>query len=147
MRTILTYGTYDLIHVGHINLLRRARELGDRLIVGLSTDEFNLGKDKRSIFSFPERRIILEAIEYVDVVIPEETWEQKRQDIADHDVDALVMGDDWEGKFDDLRTACEVIYVPRTAEISTTYFKNRIVLDSERDGRITVNYPGRSGDG
>lgn len=143
MRTIITYGTYDLLHIGHINLLRRARELGDRLIVGLSTDEFNLGKDKRSVFSFDERRVLLEAISYVDVVIPEMAWEQKRQDIVHNEVDVLVMGDDWEGKFDELRDVCEVVYVPRTREISTTYYKTRIVLDSQRDGRITVQYPKR----
>ena len=116
MKTVLTYGTYDFIHVGHINLLRRARELGDRLVVGLSTDEFNLGKNKRSIFSYDERKQILKAVRYVDKVIPEENWEQKVNDIKENNVDIFVMGDDWEGKFDDLKEFCEVVYLPRTAD-------------------------------
>ena len=112
MKTVLTYGTFDLTHVGHINILRRSRNLGDKLIVGLSTDEFNLGKDKRSVFSFSERKTILEAIRYVDMVIPEDSWGQKRQDVIDNKVDVFVMGDDWKGKFDELSDVCEIVYLP-----------------------------------
>lgn len=140
MKTVLTYGTFDLTHVGHINILRRSRKLGDRLIVGLSTDEFNLGKDKRSVFSFPERKTILEAIRYVDKVIPEDSWDQKRQDIINNKVDVFVMGDDWKGKFDHLSDICEIVYLPRTAGISTTYLKNKLVYETPEDGKITIKY-------
>lgn len=141
MKTVLTYGTFDLLHIGHINILRRASELGDNLIVGLSTDEFNLKKNKHSIFSFPERKQILESIRYVDKVIPEENWEQKVQDIKDSDVDIFVMGGDWKGKFDELKEFCEVIYLPRTSDISTTYLKTKLVMESKEDGTIVVQYP------
>lgn len=141
MKTVLTYGTYDLLHVGHINLLRRARELGDRLVVGLSTDEFNLVKNKHSIFSYAERKKILESVRYVDLVIPEENWEQKKQDIKRYRVDLFVMGDDWKGKFDDLSNQCEIKYLSRTADISTTYLKSKLVMESKEDGTIVVKYP------
>ncbi|TAH71159.1 MAG: glycerol-3-phosphate cytidylyltransferase [Anaerolineaceae bacterium] len=123
MKKVITYGTYDLLHVGHINLLRRARELGDYLIVVLSTDEFNAIKNKKAYHSYDDRKIILEAIKYVDEVLPEYTWEQKIQDVVDNDVDVFVMGNDWEGKFDFLKDYCEVIYLPRTEGISTTKIK------------------------
>lgn len=125
MRRVITYGTFDLLHYGHINLLKRARECGDYLIVALSTDEFNRGsKRKRCYFSYEKRKALLEAIRYVDLVIPEESWGQKRQDIHEYHVDTFVMGDDWEGEFDFLREeGCEVMYLPRTAEISTTLIK------------------------
>jgi glycerol-3-phosphate cytidylyltransferase len=123
MKKVLTYGTYDLLHYGHINLLKRAKELGDYLIVGISTDEFNTLKHKSSHFSFEERKLILEAIRYVDEVIPEETWEQKVEDVKNHDVDIFVMGDDWKGEFDHLKEYCEVIYLSRTEGISTTKIK------------------------
>ncbi len=123
MKTVITYGTFDLLHVGHINLLRRAKELGDYLIVGLSTDEFNAGKHKEAYHSFEDRKIILEAIKYVDEVIPEETWEQKVTDVQKHHADVFVMGNDWEGKFDFLKEYCEVIYLPRTPGVSTTQIK------------------------
>ena len=101
---MITYGTFDLLHYGHINLLRRARQLGDYLIVGLSTDEFNWNeKQKKCYFSYEKRKQLLEAIRYVDLVIPEENWEQKRSDVKEYHVDTFVMGDDWEGKFDFLR--------------------------------------------
>ena len=145
MKTVLTYGTFDLTHVGHINILRRSRNLGDKLIVGLSTDEFNLGKDKRSVFSFSERKTILEAIRFVDMVIPEDSWGQKRRDIIDNKVDVFVMGDDWKGKFDELSDVCEVVYLPRTAGISTTYLKNKLIYETEEDGKITIKYNPRSG--
>jgi glycerol-3-phosphate cytidylyltransferase len=123
MKKVITYGTYDLLHVGHINLLRRARELGDYLIVVLSSDEFNAIKNKKAYHNYSDRKIILEAIKYVDEVIPEYTWEQKIQDVVDNDVDVFVMGNDWEGKFDFLKDYCEVVYLPRTEGISTTKIK------------------------
>ena len=124
MKKVITYGTYDLLHVGHINLLRRAKALGDYLIVALSTDEFNAIKNKKAYHSYEDRKIILESIRYVDEVIPERSWEQKIQDVIDNDVDIFVMGDDWEGKFDFLKDYCEVIYLPRTEGISTTKIKD-----------------------
>ncbi len=126
MKRVITYGTFDLLHYGHINLLRRARSLGDYLIVALSTDEFNLnGKHKKSYFSYEERKSLLEAIRYVDLVIPEKTWEQKVLDIKEYHVDTFVMGDDWAGKFDFLKEeGCQVVYLPRTPEISTTQIKS-----------------------
>ena len=127
-KTVITYGTFDFLHIGHINILRRARELGDSLIVGLSTDEFNRIKHKQSFSNYEERKAILEAIRYVDAVIPEERWEQKTQDIIDHEVDIFVMGDDWTGEFDFLKKYCEVIYLSRTERISSTKIK-KAVLD------------------
>lgn len=126
MKRVITYGTFDLLHYGHINLLRRARALGDYLIVALSTDEFNSReKHKRCYFSYDERKLLLEAIRYVDLVIPEENWEQKRTDIHLYHVDTFVMGDDWVGKFDFLKEeGAAVVYLPRTPEISTTQIKN-----------------------
>lgn len=127
MKRVITYGTFDLLHYGHINLLKRARELGDYLIVALSTDEFNWdSKRKQCYFSYEKRRQLLEAVRYVDLVIPEESWEQKRSDIQLYKVDTFVMGDDWQGKFDFLKDLCEVVYLPRTPEISTSQIKNDI---------------------
>ena len=125
MKRVITYGTFDLLHYGHINLLRLARALGDYLIVALSTDEFNrVEKNKKCYFSYEERKLLLESIRYVDLVIPEENWEQKRTDVHLYKVDTFVMGDDWKGKFDFLREeGCEVVYLPRTPEISTTQIK------------------------
>ncbi|HLR03892.1 MAG TPA: glycerol-3-phosphate cytidylyltransferase [Virgibacillus sp.] len=123
MKTVITYGTFDLIHAGHINILRRAKEMGDHLIVALSTDEFNAGKHKEAYHSYENRKLILEAIRYVDEVIPENTWGQKSSDVKEYDVDVFVMGDDWEGKFDFLKEDCEVVYLPRTVGISTTKIK------------------------
>ncbi|MBQ7871383.1 MAG: glycerol-3-phosphate cytidylyltransferase [Oscillospiraceae bacterium] len=124
MKRVITYGTFDLLHYGHINLLRRARSLGDYLIVALSTDEFNWNsKHKTSYFSYTERKAMLEAIRYVDLVIPEESWEQKSTDVEKYDVDIFVIGDDWEGKFDFLKEQCEVVYLPRTPEISSSKVK------------------------
>lgn len=125
MKRVITYGTFDLLHYGHINLLRRAKALGDYLIVALSTDEFNsTEKNKHCYFSYEQRKNLLEAIRYVDLVIPEESWAQKKTDVVKYDVDVFVMGDDWEGKFDFLKEQCEVVYLPRTQEISTTKIKN-----------------------
>ena len=124
MKRVITYGTFDLLHYGHINLLKRAKDLGDYLIVGLSTDEFNLQKDKISYFDYQQRKILLESIRYVDLVIPEISWEQKRDDVKKYYADIFVIGDDWEGKFDFLKDeGVEVVYLPRTEEISTTQIK------------------------
>lgn len=127
MKRVITYGTFDLLHYGHIELLRRAKEQGDYLIVALSTDEFNAGKDKRAYFSWGDRKRMLEAIRYVDLVIPEEAWEQKVDDVQNYHVDTFVMGDDWTGKFDFLKPYCEVVYLPRTPEISTTQIKQDLL--------------------
>ena len=124
MKRVITYGTFDLLHYVHINLLRRARELGDYLVVALSTDEFNWNqKQKKCYFPYEERKRMLEAIRYVDLVIPEESWEQKTTDVDKYQIDVFVMGDDWAGKFDFLKPQCEVVYLPRTPEISTTKIK------------------------
>lgn len=125
MKKIITYGTFDLLHYGHVRLLKRARELGDYLIVGLSTDKFNqLQKHKESYNNYAERKYILEAIRYVDQVIPEKGWEQKISDIQKYDIDTFVMGNDWQGKFDFLKPYCQVVYLPRTPGISTTKIKD-----------------------
>lgn len=129
MKRVITYGTFDLLHYGHINLLRRAKALGDYLIVALSTDEFNKLKNKTSFFDYDKRKLLLEAVRYVDLVIPEETWEQKEADIDLYRADVFVMGDDWEGKFDYLKENhkdLEIVYLERTPEISTTEIKNRL---------------------
>ncbi len=131
MKKVITYGTYDLLHVGHVNLLRRARELGDYLIVVLSTDEFNALKHKTAYHSYEDRKAILEAIRYVDEVIPEYNWEQKISDVQDNNVDIFVMGDDWEGEFDFLKDYCEVVYLPRTEGISTTKIKNDLGVNKK----------------
>lgn len=130
MKRVITYGTFDLLHYGHINLLRRAKELGDYLIVAISTDEFNWNeKQKKSYFTFEQRKAMLDAIKYVDMVIPEENWDQKRTDVHKYDVDIFVIGDDWKGRFDFLEEeGCEVIYLSRTPEISTTQIKTDIKL-------------------
>lgn len=124
MKKVLTYGTFDLLHIGHINILQRAKELGDYLIVGLSTDSFNEAKNKKSYHSFENRKHILESIRFVDQVIPENSWDQKIKDVIDLDIDIFVMGDDWKGKFDFLKEYCEVIYLPRTIGISTSKIKD-----------------------
>lgn len=124
MKRIITYGTFDLLHYGHINLLKRAKSLGDYLVVVVSSDEFNLNeKNKKCYFPYEVRKQLVEAIRYVDLVIPEESWNQKVYDIKEYHIDTFVIGDDWEGKFDYLKAYCEVIYLPRTPEISTTKIK------------------------
>lgn len=130
MKRVITYGTFDLLHYGHINLLKRAKQLGDYLIVVLSSDEFNWKeKQKKSYFSYEQRKALLEAIRYVDLVVPEENWEQKKTDIKKYSVDVFVMGDDWKGKFDYLKDeGVEVVYLSRTPEISTTQIKNDLSL-------------------
>ena len=128
MKRVITYGTFDLLHYGHINLLRRAKELGDYLIVALSTDEFNWSeKKKKCYFNYEQRKKLLEAIRYVDLVIPETCWEQKRTDIHEYHVDTFVIGHDWEGKFDFLKEeGAEVVYLERTPDVSTTSIKQDI---------------------
>lgn len=134
MKRVLTYGTFDLLHYGHIRLLKRAKELGDFLIVALSTDEFNDIKGKKSYHDYETRKKMLEAIRYVDLVIPENTWEQKADDVKDYKIDVVVMGSDWAGsdKFDYLKEFCEVKYLDRTEGISTTKIKEDLgIKDSE----------------
>jgi glycerol-3-phosphate cytidylyltransferase len=133
MIRVITYGTYDLLHYGHIQLLKRAKELGDYLIVGLSTDEFNAGKGKNAYHPYEERKAMLEAIRYVDLVIPEKSWEQKRSDIQEYHADIFAMGSDWQGKFDDLSDLCKVVYFPRTEGISTTKIKEDLQLLGRKD--------------
>ena len=125
MKRVLTYGTFDLLHYGHINLLKRAKALGDYLIVAVSTDEFNEIKGKRAYHNYETRKLMLEAVRYVDLVIPEDNWEQKIDDVKKYEVDIVVMGSDWAGsdKFDYLKEYCEVVYLDRTEGISTTKIK------------------------
>jgi glycerol-3-phosphate cytidylyltransferase len=136
MKKVITYGTFDLFHYGHLRILQRAKELGDYLIVAVSTDEFNEIKGKKCSYSFEHRAKIVEAIKYVDEVIPERNWEQKIHDIQEHGIDIFVMGDDWKGKFDELKSLCEVVYLPRTKEISTTEIKNHIKLCSDASSEM-----------
>jgi len=133
MRRVITYGTFDLLHYGHINLLKRAKALGDYLIVVVSTDEFNWKeKRKKCYFSYEQRKMLVEAIRYVDLVIPETCWEQKRTDVHEYHIDTFVIGDDWKGKFDFLKEeGVEVVYLARTPEISTTIIKNNLGLKSD----------------
>ena len=123
MKRVITYGTFDILHYGHIRLLKRAKALGDYLIVALSTDEFNKIKNKEAYYNFEKRKEMLEAIRYVDLVIPENNWDQKISDVKEYDIDIFTMGHDWEGKFDFLKDYCEVIYLERTKGISTTQIK------------------------
>ena len=122
-KIILTYGTFDMFHIGHLKLLQRLKTLGDELIVGVSTDEFNMLKNKKTLIPFADRKEIVANIKYVDSVISEESWEQKVDDILNYKVDIFAIGDDWEGKFDYLKEYCEVVYLPRTENISTTFLK------------------------
>ena len=131
MKRVITYGTFDVLHFGHVNLLRRAKALGDYLIVALSSDEFNLIKNKKSYYTYEQRKSIIEACRYVDLVIPEDNWEQKTDDIKKYQIDVFVMGDDWKGKFDFLKDLCEVVYLPRTPGISSTMTKE--YLNSDRN--------------
>ncbi|MDR1774997.1 MAG: glycerol-3-phosphate cytidylyltransferase [Actinomycetes bacterium] len=134
MKRVLTYGTFDLLHHGHIRILRRAREMGDYLVVAVSTDEFNAGKGKKSYMDYATRAEIVAAIRYVDKVIPERSWEQKVEDIVDNDIDIVVMGDDWadSDRFDYLRDYCELVFLPRTEGVSTTEIKE----DLRREGKL-----------
>ncbi|MEE0002650.1 MAG: glycerol-3-phosphate cytidylyltransferase [Weissella confusa] len=129
MKKVITYGTFDLLHYGHIKLLKRAKELGDYLIVALSTDEFNWeSKSKKTYFSYDERKQLVEAIRYVDLVIPETSWEQKVSDVREFKIDTFVIGDDWSGEFDYLTddTGVDVVYLERTPDVSTTQIKKNL---------------------
>lgn len=131
-KTVLTYGTFDLFHIGHLNILKRLKEQGDRLIVGVSTDEFNAIKGKKPVVPFEQRIEIVRAIRYVDEAIPEDNWEQKRLDIEKYNADVFGIGEDWKGKFDDLGDKVEVVYLPRTTGISTTEMKRVLSAFDER---------------
>lgn len=135
MKRIITYGTFDLLHYGHINLLKRAKALGDYLIVAISTDEFNWNaKHKKTYFTYEQRKQLIESLRYVDLVIPEENWEQKKNDIKIYDIDIFVMGDDWKGKFDFLKEeGVDVLYLPRTPEISTSQIKKDLYDANDTD--------------
>lgn len=124
--TIITYGTFDMFHVGHLNLLRRLSEMADNLIVAVSTDEFNLGKGKKTLIPYEQRAQIVQSIQYVDLVIPEHNWEQKSSDVEQYNIDIFAIGDDWQGKFDFLKAQCEVVYLERTQNISTTSLKKSL---------------------
>ena len=126
MKRVITYGTFDLFHIGHLRLLKRAKGLGDYLIVGLSTDEFNATKGKKTVIPYKQRKEIIEGLGLVDKVIPEKSWEQKEEDIIFNEVNLFVMGDDWKGHFDDLSILCEVLYLPRTPGISSTEIKQKL---------------------
>jgi glycerol-3-phosphate cytidylyltransferase len=126
MKTVLTYGTFDLFHIGHLNILKRARELGDKLIVAVSTDEFNATKGKTTLMPFEHRVELVRSVRFVDEVIAESNWEQKISDVQQHKVDVFVMGSDWQGKFDFLKPYCEVVYLPRTDNVSSTELKKAI---------------------
>ncbi len=142
MKRVITYGTFDLLHYGHINLLRRAKALGDYLIVVISSDEFNWNeKHKKCYFTYEQRKALVEAIRYVDLVIPEESWTQKRSDMHEYHIDTFVMGDDWKGKFDFLKEeGVEVVYLPRTPEISSSKMKKDLYDANAVDGESKVNH-------
>ncbi|MCL1903953.1 MAG: glycerol-3-phosphate cytidylyltransferase [Oscillospiraceae bacterium] len=132
MKRVITYGTFDLLHYGHVSILQRAKALGDYLVVVLSTDEFNFNmKSKVCYFNYEKRKQLLEAIRYVDLVVPEYAWEQKVDDIQLYKIDVFVMGDDWRGKFDFLNKYCDVVYLERTPEISTTQIKESLATNKE----------------
>ena len=147
MKRILTYGTYDLLHYGHIRLLKRAKELGDYLIVALSTDEFNATKGKKAYHNYETRRKMLEAIRYVDLVIPENDWNQKINDVKEYHVDVTVMGGVWEGnpKFEELREYCDVVYLPRTEGVSTSKIKRDLGLQEPVNGKDQIPSPTQKG--
>ena len=129
-KTVITYGTFDLFHIGHVQLLKKAKSLGDKLIVAISEDCFNAKKGKEAYSSYSDRSLIVGACKYVDLVIPEITWEQKRDDIVKHNIDIFAIGDDWEGKFDFLKDICEVVYLPRTPGISSSQIKEHLNTSS-----------------
>lgn len=143
MKRILTYGTFDLLHYGHINLLKRAKALGDYLVVAVSTDSFNEIKGKKAYHNYETRKMMLEAVRYVDLVIPEENWEQKIDDVKKYDIDIVVMGSDWAGsdRFDYLKDYCEVVYLPRTEGVSTTKIKEELKLQEPQNGINQIPSP------
>lgn len=136
-KTVITYGTFDLFHVGHLNIIKRMKKYGDFIIIAVSTDEFNLKKNKKTVIPYEQRSEIVRNIKGVDLVIPETTWEQKTDDIKNYNVDTFVMGSDWEGKFDFLKEYCNVVYLERTKDISTTqkksYLKSLLQIDSKQE--------------
>ena len=136
MKRVLTYGTFDLLHYGHIRLLKRAKELGDYLVVAVSTDEFNSIKGKKSYHNYETRKEMLEAVRYVDLVIPENNWEQKFQDVKDYKIDVVVMGSDWKDsdRFEYLKKYCEVVYLDRTDGITTSKIKQELHLQEPING-------------
>lgn len=142
MKRVITYGTFDLLHYGHINLLKRAKALGDYLIVVVSSDEFNWNeKHKKTYFTYEQRKQLLESIRYVDLVIPEENWQQKRSDMHEYHIDTFVMGDDWKGKFDFLKEeGVEVVYLPRTPEISTSQIKKDLYDANDTNGESKTSH-------
>lgn len=137
-RTVITYGTFDLFHIGHLNLLRNLRQFGSRLVVGVSTDEFNVLKGKKTVIPFSHRADIVGALKFVDRVFPETCWEQKRHDIGKHGADIFAMGDDWKGKFDHLSDLCRVVYLPRTRDVSSTEIKQAIRVSSPRASEVVA---------
>jgi glycerol-3-phosphate cytidylyltransferase len=145
MKTVITYGTFDMFHIGHLNLLKRAKEYGDRLIVGVSSDAFNQLKGKKTLIPFKDRKEIVASVKYVDLVISENSWEQKIEDIQKYNVDIFIIGDDWRGEFDFLKSYCDVIYLPRTKDISTTQLKEQlksfynINIDDLKQSLETIN--------
>ena len=143
MKRVLTYGTFDLLHYGHINLLKRAKALGDYLVVAVSTDDFNEIKGKKAYHNYETRKMMLEAVRYVDLVIPEENWEQKIDDVKKYDIDIVVMGSDWAGsdRFDYLKEYCEVVYLPRTEGVSTTKIKEELKLQEPQNGINQIPNP------
>ena len=147
MKRVLTYGTFDLLHYGHINLLRRAKALGDYLVVAVSTDDFNGIKGKKAYHNYETRKMMLEAVRYVDLVIPEENWEQKIDDVKKYDIDIVVMGSDWAGsdRFDYLKDYCEVVYLPRTEGVSTTQIKEELHLQEPQNGINQIPNPNSNG--
>ena len=146
MSTVITYGTFDVLHHGHIQLLKRAKSFGDYLIVGCSSDEFNQIKNKQCYYRFEQRKILLEALRYVDLVIPEYSWEQKTNDIINYSVNTFVMGDDWTGKFDFLQEHCRVLYLPRTPDVCSSKTKAYIARQSTTSQPLdfTLNITDRS---
>ena len=131
MKKVITYGTFDLFHYGHLKILERAKSYGDYLVVAVSSDEFNALKGKKCTYPYEHRKQIVEAIRYVDMVIPEHNWEQKQQDLLDNDIDVFVMGDDWNGKFDFLSDQCEIVYLDRTKDISSSEIKDGIKVGKQ----------------
>ncbi|WP_312909853.1 adenylyltransferase/cytidyltransferase family protein [Stutzerimonas nitrititolerans] len=137
--TVITYGTFDMFHIGHLRLLERMSQLGDRVVVGVSTDEFNAQKGKRALIPYADRKAIIEALKFVDLVIPETSWEQKPLDIDRFGVDAFVIGDDWQGHFDDLKAYCEVVYLERTAGVSSSELKMALKRLLDNDATVSLN--------
>lgn len=132
MTKVITYGTFDVLHRGHINLLKRARALGDELYVGLSSDEFNIGKNKTSVLAYEDRKCVMESLFFVDFVFKEEEWDQKIADVLKYEIDIFVIGDDWSGHFDFLKPYCDVIYLPRTPGVSTSILKEKVMTMAGR---------------